>query len=124
MGNAGTAMRLSMGLLCGQTFDSTLTGDRSLMRRPMERVAQPLRSMGARIDTLDGRPPVRIHGGSPLSAIDYRMPIASAQVKSALLLAALYAEGTSRITEPAPTRDHTERMLRASEWRWPAMAAA
>jgi len=68
--------------------------------------------MGARIDTLDGRPPVRIHGGSPLSAIDYRMPIASAQVKSALLLAALYAEGTSRITEPAPTRDHTERMLR------------
>jgi 3-phosphoshikimate 1-carboxyvinyltransferase len=113
MGNAGTAMRLSMGLLSGQSFDSTLVGDSSLMRRPMERVAQPLRSMGARIDTEEGRPPVRIHGGSPLSAIDYRMPIASAQVKSALLLAALYAEGTSRITEPAPTRDHTERMLRA-----------
>jgi 3-phosphoshikimate 1-carboxyvinyltransferase len=112
MGNAGTAMRLSMGLLSGQSFDSTLVGDSSLMRRPMERVAQPLRSMGARIDTREGRPPVRIHGGSPLSAIDYRMPIASAQVKSALLLAALYAQGTSRITEPAPTRDHTERMLR------------
>ena len=89
MGNAGTAMRLSMGLLSGQSFDSTLIGDISLMRRPMERVAQPLRSMGARIDTHDGRPPVRIHGGSRLSAIDYRMPIASAQVKSALLLAAL-----------------------------------
>jgi 3-phosphoshikimate 1-carboxyvinyltransferase len=113
MGNAGTAMRLSMGLLAGQGFDSTLIGDSSLMRRPMERVAQPLRSMGARIDTRDGRPPVRIHGGSRLSAIEYQMPIASAQVKSALLLAALYAEGTSRITEPAPTRDHTERMLRA-----------
>jgi 3-phosphoshikimate 1-carboxyvinyltransferase len=112
MGNAGTAMRLSMGLLSGQSFDSTLIGDSSLMRRPMERVAQPLRSMGARIDTRDGRPPVAIHGGSRLIAIDYRMPIASAQVKSALLLAALYAEGTSRITEPAPTRDHTERMLR------------
>jgi 3-phosphoshikimate 1-carboxyvinyltransferase len=78
----------------------------------MERVAQPLRSMGARIDTREGRPPVAIHGGSRLIAIDYRMPIASAQVKSALLLAALYAEGTTRITEPAPTRDHTERMLR------------
>jgi 3-phosphoshikimate 1-carboxyvinyltransferase len=113
MGNAGTAMRLSMGLLAGQSFDSTLIGDSSLMRRPMERVAQPLRSMGARIDTQEGRPPVRIHGGSRLAAIDYRMPIASAQVKSALLLAALYAKGTSRITEPAPTRDHTERMLRA-----------
>ena len=112
MGNAGTAMRLSMGLLSGQSFDSTLVGDSSLMRRPMERVAQPLRSMGARIDTREGRPPVQIHGGARLSAIDYRMPIASAQVKSALLLAALYAEGTSRITEPAPTRDHTERMLR------------
>jgi 3-phosphoshikimate 1-carboxyvinyltransferase len=112
MGNAGTAMRLSMGLLSGQAFDSTLIGDSSLMRRPMERVAQPLRSMGARIDTREGRPPVQIHGGSRLRAIDYCMPIASAQVKSALLLAALYAEGTSRITEPAPTRDHTERMLR------------
>jgi 3-phosphoshikimate 1-carboxyvinyltransferase len=111
MGNAGTAMRLSMGLLAGQPFDSTLVGDSSLMRRPMERVAGPLRAMGARIQTLEGRPPVRIQGGSRLAAIDYQMPIASAQVKSALLLAALYAQGTSRITEPAPTRDHTERML-------------
>jgi 3-phosphoshikimate 1-carboxyvinyltransferase len=111
MGNAGTAMRLSMGLLAGQRFDSTLIGDRSLMQRPMERVAKPLRAMGARIETLEGRPPVRIHGGAPLVGIDYAMPMASAQVKSALLLAALYARGTTRITEPAPTRDHTERML-------------
>ncbi|MFO1410064.1 MAG: 3-phosphoshikimate 1-carboxyvinyltransferase [Steroidobacteraceae bacterium] len=111
MGNAGTAIRLFMGLLAGQAFDSTLVGDASLMRRPMERVAQPLRTMGARIDTSDGRPPVRIHGGQRLHAIDYAMPMASAQVKSAVLLAALQAEGVTRVTEPAPTRDHTERML-------------
>ncbi|MGA2563662.1 MAG: 3-phosphoshikimate 1-carboxyvinyltransferase [Steroidobacteraceae bacterium] len=113
MGNAGTAMRLFTGLLAGQHFDSTLVGDASLMRRPMERVAQPLRAMGARIETHEGRPPVRIRGGAPLRAIDYSMPLASAQVKSALLLAALYAQGRSSVTEPAPTRDHTERMLRA-----------
>src|SRR5450631_488527 len=113
MGNAGTAIRLLMGLLAGQRFDSTLTGDASLMRRPMERVAAPLRAMGARIDTDGGRPPVRIHGGAALRAIDYELPMASAQVKSALLLAALYAHGTSSVTEPAPTRDHTERMLRS-----------
>jgi 3-phosphoshikimate 1-carboxyvinyltransferase len=112
MGNAGTAIRLLMGLLAGQRFDSTLVGDASLMRRPMERVATPLRSMGARIDTDGGRPPVRIHGGAALQGIDYALPMASAQVKSALLLAALYAQGESRISEPAPTRDHTERMLR------------
>ena len=111
MGNAGTAIRLFMGLLAGQRFDSTLLGDASLMRRPMERVAQPLRSMGARIDTVEGRPPVRIHGGQRLRAIDYAMPMASAQVKSAVLLAALQAEGVTRVSEPAPTRDHTERML-------------
>ncbi|MFT3905192.1 MAG: 3-phosphoshikimate 1-carboxyvinyltransferase [Steroidobacteraceae bacterium] len=111
MGNAGTAIRLFMGLLSWQRFDTTLVGDASLMRRPMERVARPLRSMGARIDTLDGRPPVRIGGGTPLAAIDYAMPMASAQVKSAVLLAALRAAGTTRVTEPAPTRDHTERML-------------
>ena len=111
MGNAGTAIRLFMGLLAGQRFDSTLLGDASLMRRPMERVAQPLRSMGARIDTVEGRPPVRIHGGQQLRAIDYAMPMASAQVKSAVLLAALQAEGVTRVSEPAPTRDHTERML-------------
>jgi 3-phosphoshikimate 1-carboxyvinyltransferase len=111
MGNAGTAIRLFMGLLAGQCFDSTLVGDASLMRRPMERVAQPLRSMGARIDTAEGRPPVRIHGGQRLRAIDYAMPMASAQVKSAVLLAALQAEGVTSVSEPAPTRDHTERML-------------
>ncbi len=111
MGNAGTAMRLSMGLLCGQPFSSTLIGDTSLMQRPMERVARPLRMMGARIDTQDGRPPVVLHGGKPLRAIDYALPMASAQVKSAILLAALNAEGSTHVTEPAPTRDHTERML-------------
>ena len=111
MGNAGTAMRLFMGLLAAQSFDSTLIGDESLMRRPMERVAKPLRQMGARIETQDGRPPVRIGQTSGLSAIDYVMPMASAQVKSAILLAALSARGTTRVTEPAPTRDHTERML-------------
>ncbi|MFI4913587.1 MAG: 3-phosphoshikimate 1-carboxyvinyltransferase [Steroidobacterales bacterium] len=111
MGNAGTAMRLFMGLLAPQRFDSTLIGDASLMRRPMERVAQPLRLMGAHIDTHEGRPPVRIHGGAVLRAIDYRMPVASAQLKSALLLAGLAAQGITSVTEPAPTRDHTERML-------------
>jgi 3-phosphoshikimate 1-carboxyvinyltransferase len=112
LGNAGTAIRLLMGLLAGQRFDSCMVGDSSLMRRPMERVATPLRSMGARIDTTDGKPPVRIHGGAALHAIDYVMPMASAQVKSAVLLAALYAQGISTVIEPAPTRDHTERMLR------------
>ena len=113
MGNAGTAMRLFMGLLAGQRFDSELIGDASLSRRPMQRVATPLERMGARIETQQGRPPIRIRGGAPLHGIDYELPIASAQVKSALLLAGLYAHGTTRVTEPAPTRDHTERMLRA-----------
>jgi 3-phosphoshikimate 1-carboxyvinyltransferase len=112
MGNAGTAMRLSMGLLAPQSFDSVLIGDSSLMRRPMERAAGPLRQMGARIRTHDGRPPVEISGGARLQGIDFAMPVASAQVKSAVLLAGLYADGTTRVTEPAPTRDHTERMLR------------
>ncbi|HEU4626614.1 MAG TPA: 3-phosphoshikimate 1-carboxyvinyltransferase [Steroidobacteraceae bacterium] len=113
MGNAGTAMRLSMGLLAGQKFDSTLIGDASLMKRPMERVAKPLREMGAQITTQNGLPPVVIHGGGRLRAIDYTLPMASAQVKSAILLAALRAEGRTRVTEPAPTRDHTERMFTA-----------
>jgi 3-phosphoshikimate 1-carboxyvinyltransferase len=113
MGNAGTAMRLSMGLLAPQNFDSTLMGDESLMRRPMERVATPLRLMGANIQTQSGRPPVEIRGGTRMSAIDYALPVASAQVKSAVLLAGLQAAGCTRVTEPAPTRDHTERMLRA-----------
>ncbi len=113
MGNAGTAMRLSMGLLAGQPFDSTLIGDASLMRRPMERAAAPLRLMGARILTQDGRPPVRILGGSALKGIEYELPVASAQVKSAILLASLRAAGRTSVTEPAPTRDHSERMLAA-----------
>lgn len=112
LGNSGTSMRLLSGLLAGQSFDSTLTGDESLSRRPMARVAEPLRLMGARIDTAEGgRPPLVIHGGRTLSGIEYHMPVASAQVKSALLLAGLYASGTTRVVEPAPTRDHTERML-------------
>ena len=93
MGNSGTAMRLFMGLLAGQSFDSTLIGDASLTRRPMERVAKPLREMGAAVVTRDGCPPVQIRGGRPLSGIDYAMPVASAQVKSAILLAGLYAQG-------------------------------
>jgi 3-phosphoshikimate 1-carboxyvinyltransferase len=111
MGNSGTAMRLMTGLLAGQGFDSELIGDSSLMKRPMERAATPLRQMGARIETLGGRPPVRISGGSPLKAIRYELPVASAQVKSAVLLAGLYAEGATTVVEPAVTRDHTERML-------------
>jgi 3-phosphoshikimate 1-carboxyvinyltransferase len=113
MGNAGTAMRLMMGLLAPQEFDSTLVGDESLMRRPMERVATPLQMMGARIRTHSGRPPVEIQGTPQLRAIHYRLPVASAQVKSALLLAGLSAAGRTRLIEPAPSRDHTERMLGA-----------
>jgi 3-phosphoshikimate 1-carboxyvinyltransferase len=112
MGNAGTAMRLSMGLLAPQGFNSTLIGDESLMSRPMERAATPLRLMGANITTQKGRPPVEIQGAK-LRGIDYALPVASAQVKSAVLLAGLQASGQTRVTEPAPTRDHTERMLRA-----------
>jgi 3-phosphoshikimate 1-carboxyvinyltransferase len=113
MGNAGTAMRLFMGLLSAQPFDSTLVGDASLTRRPMERVAIPLRAMGAQISTHNDCPPVVIKGGADLRAIKYDMPIASAQVKSAVLLAGLCAAGRTRVVEPAITRDHTERMLRA-----------
>jgi 3-phosphoshikimate 1-carboxyvinyltransferase len=112
MGNAGTAMRLSMGLLAPQNFKSTLVGDESLMSRPMERAAVPLRLMGANITTQNGRPPVEIQG-TQLTGIDYKLPVASAQVKSAVILAGLQAQGVTRVTEPAPTRDHTERMLRA-----------
>ena len=112
LGNSGTAMRLFTGLLAAQPFDSELTGDASLSRRPMGRVADPLRAMGAVIDTADGgRPPLKIRGGQKLSGIHYDMPVASAQVKSCLLLAGLYAEGTTSVHEPASTRDHTERML-------------
>lgn len=112
VGNAGTAMRLFAGLLAGQAFDTELIGDASLTKRPMGRVADPLRLMGAVIETAEGgRPPLRIKGGQALKGIDYDMPMASAQVKSCLLLAGMYAEGETRVREPAPTRDHTERML-------------
>lgn len=112
LGNSGTTMRLLMGLLAGQAFDTELTGDESLTKRPMERVAKPLRDMGAVINTSgSGTPPVLISGGQPLKGLHYDMPMASAQVKSALLLAGLYAEGRTSVTEPAPTRDHSERML-------------
>jgi 3-phosphoshikimate 1-carboxyvinyltransferase len=111
MGNAGTAIRLMTGLLCGQPFESTLIGDASLMKRPMERVAKPLRQMGALVSTDNGTPPVITGGKSHLHGIDYQMPMASAQVKSAILLAALYAEGATTVTAPAVNRDHSERML-------------
>ncbi len=111
LGNSGTAMRLFMGILAAQRFDSVLVGDDSLMRRPMERVAVPLRQMGARIRTHDGRPPVEITGGQRLQGIRYELPVASAQVKSAVLLAGLQASGRTEVIEPAPSRDHTERML-------------
>jgi prephenate dehydrogenase/3-phosphoshikimate 1-carboxyvinyltransferase len=112
MGNSGTSMRLLTGLLAGQAFDVELTGDASLSKRPMERVAKPLREMGAQITTGEqGRPPVRIRGGQPLKGFHYDLPMASAQVKSAVLLGGLYADGETSVTEPAPTRDHTERML-------------
>ena len=112
MGNSGTSMRLMAGILAGQAFDTVLTGDASLTRRPMRRVTEPLARMGAWIDgTERGTAPLRIRGGQRLTGIDYPLPVASAQVKSCLLLAGLYAEGVTRITEPAPTRDHTERML-------------
>ena len=113
MGNAGTAMRLSMGLLAGQRFDSRLIGDAGLSRRPMERVAAPLRLMGAAIATSDGRPPVSIAAAAQLNGIEYDLGVPSAQVKSAILLAGLYASGTTTVIEHAVTRDHTERMLRA-----------
>lgn len=114
MGNSGTSMRLLSGILCAQPFDSELTGDSSLSKRPMERAAKPLRLMGAEIHTTGerGTPPVKIRGGRKLKGIHYDLPVASAQVKSAILLAGLWAEGETSVTEPAPTRDHSERMLR------------
>ena len=113
LGNSGTAMRLMAGVMAGQSFPSELTGDDSLSRRPMRRVITPLQQMGAEIDSDDGMPPLRIAGGQELHGIEYDMPVASAQVKSAVLLAGLYASGMTVVTEPAVTRDHTERMLRS-----------
>jgi 3-phosphoshikimate 1-carboxyvinyltransferase len=113
LGNSGTAIRLMTGLLSGQGFHSVLTGDDSLSGRPMGRIIKPLAQMGARIESNDGKPPLRVFGVNALQGIDYEMPVASAQVKSSVLLAGLYATGTTSVTEPAITRDHTERMLRA-----------
>ncbi|MDH4275904.1 MAG: 3-phosphoshikimate 1-carboxyvinyltransferase, partial [Gammaproteobacteria bacterium] len=114
LGNSGTSMRLISGILAGQSFDSRLIGDSSLSKRPMKRVIDPLAKMGARIDaTPNGTAPLLVRGGNALKAIDYVMPMASAQVKSCLILAGLYAQGRTCVTEPAVTRDHTERMLQA-----------
>ncbi len=116
-GNSGTGMRLLSGVLAGQSFDAVLVGDPSLSRRPMRRITAPLAQMGARIETAEGgTPPLRVHGGQALRGIDYASPIASAQVKSAVLLAGLYAKGETCVTEPRPTRDYTERMLAACGW--------
>lgn len=117
LGNSGTSMRLLAGLLAGQKFRSTLTGDESLRRRPMARVVNPLLQMGAQITMQAGElPPLTINGNPALKAIDYTLPIASAQVKSALLLAGLYASGETCIAEPQLCRDHTERMLTAFDY--------
>ena len=112
LGNSGTSMRLLAGLLAAQAFETTLVGDASLSRRPMRRITEPLGRMGARIETTeDGTPPLVIRGGQALHGIDYRSPVASAQVKSAVLLAGLYARGRTCVHEPGESRDHTERML-------------
>ena len=113
-GNAGTLMRLLAGILAGQEGHFVLTGDESLSRRPLERIAEPLRQMGVRIKTTDGHAPLTIAGG-PLEPIRYELPVASAQVKSCILLAGLYASsGPTVVVEPVPTRDHTERLLEAA----------
>lgn len=111
VGNSGTTMRLLAGILAGQAFDATLVGDESLMRRPMERIAEPLRRMGADVRTRSGRPPVTVSGPHPLAGLDHRLDLPSAQVKSAVLLAGLFASGRTRVEEPGVSRDHTERML-------------
>jgi 3-phosphoshikimate 1-carboxyvinyltransferase len=109
-GNSGTTMRLLMGILAGLNGGFILDGDGSLRKRPMERVAGPLRLMGARIECCGGKAPITINGGS-LKGIHYRLPVASAQLKSAVLLAGIQAEGTTTVVEPVPSRDHTERLL-------------
>ncbi len=110
-GNSGTSMRLLAGLLSAQSFDSELTGDDSLKKRPMERIRRPLMEMGADVTASEGRPPLLIRGGQSLHGITYKMPEASAQVKSCILLAGMYASGETCVIEPGLTRDHTERML-------------
>lgn len=130
LGNSGTAMRLLAGLLSGQRFAARLVGDPSLSRRPMRRVTEPLRQMGADIETsIEGTPPLVVRPVEKLSGIRYRLPVASAQVKSAVLLAGLYADGPTWVSGPATVRDHTERMLRAlgvsveTDGEWQCMAA-
>jgi 3-phosphoshikimate 1-carboxyvinyltransferase len=113
LGNSGTSMRLMAGLMSGQAFATTLVGDASLSRRPMKRIIEPLSRMGARIDSEDGHAPLRISPAACLQGISYASPVSSAQVKSGILLAGLYAGGRTEVTEPEPSRDHTERMLRA-----------
>jgi 3-phosphoshikimate 1-carboxyvinyltransferase len=111
-GNSGTTMRLLSGVLAGQKFGSVLTGDESLRQRPMERIADPLKAMGARISLMEGHAPIRIRvARDGLEGIEYRLPVASAQVKSCVLLAGLFAQGRTTVIEPTPSRDHTERML-------------
>lgn len=112
-GNSGTTMRLMTGLLAAQSFDTELTGDSSLLKRPMERVSRPLNQMGAEVLAHHGRAPLYIRGGQTLHGITYEMPHASAQVKSCLLLAGMYAKGETRVIEQGVSRDHTERMLNA-----------
>jgi 3-phosphoshikimate 1-carboxyvinyltransferase len=112
LGNSGTSMRLISGILAAQEFDSELSGDESLSSRPMGRVISPLTKMGAIIESNDGKPPLKIKGGQKLKGLSYDSPIASAQVKSCILLAGLYADGETCVSEPAPTRDHTESMLK------------
>ena len=113
--NAGTLLRLLPGLLAGQPHGRyTLDGDASIRRRPVERVAAPLREMGADVESTDGRPPLHVRAGAQLHGIEYRLPVASAQVKSCVLLAGLYGDGPTTVVEPTPTRDHTERLLAAA----------
>ena len=116
LGNSGTSMRLMSGLLSAQNFVSTLIGDKSLSGRPMKRVIDPLNNMGAKISSNDGKAPLILHGNTQLNAIDYDMPMASAQVKSCVLLAGMYAKGNTCVTEPGVTRDHTERMLETFQY--------
>ena len=110
-GNSGSTMRMLSGIVAGQSFTSEMIGDESLSRRPMERVIKPLTSMGAQIESQQGKPPLRITG-TKLKAIDYKMPVASAQVKSCVLFAGLFADGETRVEESLRTRDHTEVALR------------
>ena len=111
-GNSGSTMRILAGVLAGQNFNAELIGDESLTRRPMRRIIEPLELMGAKIDSTDGKPPLKIHGSNRLVPITYRLPVASAQVKSAILFAALFANGRTTVIEKSPSRDHTERLFK------------